>query len=74
VVVLPLKADGTYAVQHLFEYSVLEETPTGRRRGEIVWTGARPTFYAEPFVKGLGPMVKETSRLFRRETDDAAAG
>lgn len=74
VEVLPLKADGTYAVQHIFDYEVEAEAATGREHGHLVWTGVRPSFYAEPFVKGVGHLVKETRQLFQpAEVEHAAA-
>jgi len=68
VEVLPLKPDGTYAVRYLFDYEVTEETGTGRAHGQLVCTGQAPTFYAEPFVRGLGHLVERTGAMFHPET------
>jgi len=71
--VLPLRPDGAYAVRYLFDYEVTEEAAIGREHGRLVWTGTPCTFYAEPFVKGLGNLVHITSGIFQPETGDAAA-
>jgi pilus assembly protein CpaF len=69
--VLPLKPDGTYGVQHLYGFQVTREAGTGRSSGALSWTGSRPTFFSEPYVRGLGDEVRLTHRLFAPETGRA---
>jgi pilus assembly protein CpaF len=62
--VLGLGEDGNYRVQDLYRYQGLGRDADGNNRGELLATGARPSFSSEPFDLGLGDRVKLTAALF----------
>jgi pilus assembly protein CpaF len=62
--VLGLDDNGNYKSQPLYRYQGRGRDKDGNIVGELVATGTRPSFSAEPFDLGLGDQVKLTSKLF----------
>ena len=58
--VLPLDADGRYAVRDMFTYKLEEDTD----RGQLVWTGARSQFVGEPKMRMLARQAELTREIF----------
>ena len=58
--VLPLDADGRYAVRDMFTYKLEEDTD----RGQLVWTGARSQFVGEPKMRMLARKAELTREIF----------
>lgn len=57
---------GDYVVQDLFSFKAAGTTPEGAVRGELVYTGTRPSFADEVAEMGLTSHVVETAAMFTR--------
>jgi pilus assembly protein CpaF len=62
-----LGADGQYVFEDLYRFSGGGRDESGRVRGELLPTGARPAFAAEIDALGYRDQVKLTSHLFAGE-------
>lgn len=69
---LPLAEDQGYRFQDLFQFQASGRDADGKIQGELVATGARPTFAAEPYALGLQDHIHLTSSLFARPREEAA--
>jgi pilus assembly protein CpaF len=68
--VLPLDERGGYRVQDLFRYDAFATRADGSGQGALAWTGARPSFHGQPFVKGLADMIQKTTPLWGQDKED----
>lgn len=59
-----LDAQNNYQFQDLYRFVARGRDADGRIEGELIPTGAKPTFSAEPFQMGYGDQVKQTSTMF----------
>ncbi len=57
----------SYRVQHLYTFQARGRDADGKILGELVPTGHRPTFTAEPYQMGLGDRIKLTADLFSED-------
>ncbi len=64
--VLGLDDEGRYSVRDLF----VLDPDAGDLGGELVWTGARPTFASQPRVKGLEDMIHTTGPLWAESSEE----
>mgnify|MGYP007049901518 FL=1 len=70
--VLPLTADGKYAVQDLFVYA-LDDSEEGKSgRGKLAWTGTKSSFRDEPKVRILRDQWDLTRKVFSAGQDGKA--
>ncbi len=56
-----------YVLRDLFRMQLRGKSRDGRLLGELVPTGAQPSFAAEPFEQGMGDRVRLTSAIWRRD-------
>lgn len=69
---LALSADQNYQFQDLFQFQASGRDVDGKIQGELVATGARPTFAAEPYSLGLQEHIHLTASLFGPSSAEAA--
>lgn len=62
--VLGLGDDGQYRTQDVFAFEAAGTDAEGHLRGELKWTGHRPTFADEALAMGLGEHIKECRPMF----------
>jgi hypothetical protein len=69
--VLPLDAQGRYAVRDIFVYRLEEKSDSDK--GQLVWTGAKSQFGDEPKLRVLLRQAKLTGGIFAPAEAKAAA-
>jgi pilus assembly protein CpaF len=62
--VLPLSENSRYQVQDVFLYDPAAARRKGIEAPQLEWTGARPTFRAQPFVSGLAERIDKTEAVW----------
>jgi pilus assembly protein CpaF len=56
-----------YCTQDLFALRLRGKTREGRLMGQLEPTGARPSFYREPYEQGMGQLIHTSEALWSRE-------
>jgi pilus assembly protein CpaF len=64
---LGLDEGNNYRIQDLYRFQAGGLDAEGRLQGEMVPTGGKPTFAAEPHAMGLGQHVRLTAKMFAAE-------
>jgi pilus assembly protein CpaF len=69
--ILGLGDDGGYRSSDLFRFDPKGRDDEGKIQGSLAWTGERPTFRKEPFVKGLDDRIQLTRDLWKVEENES---
>lgn len=62
--VLELTPEGGYQLEDLFSFVPTSDSGASQVKGELKWTGAKPTFGDAPFVNGLDNFINLTKSIW----------